>query len=254
MTPPRPAERLLLALGIDRPEDIDLEAIAWTAGAAVKYRPLDRCEAMIVGSKDRAIIAVNSNALPVRQRFSLAHEIGHWHHHRGRVLVCRSEDIGNPAPRALDPEKEADGFASDLLLPDYLVRPRIRAMDRVTLSEVRALAKEFSTSVTAALLKIVESNGFPLLAVCHDRNRRRWFRRAPGVAGWWFPREHLDVESFAFEMLYGNAAESRFPRKIGADAWFDFRHAGRFELLEQSYLLPNSEILTMLVLPDEAME
>jgi hypothetical protein len=37
----RPAERILLELGIERPPDIDLEAIAWTLGAMVKYRTLD---------------------------------------------------------------------------------------------------------------------------------------------------------------------------------------------------------------------
>ena len=73
----RPAERILLELGIERPDQIELEAIAWTGGAAVKYRPLDQCEAMIVGTERRAIITVNSNALLRRRRFSLAHEIGH---------------------------------------------------------------------------------------------------------------------------------------------------------------------------------
>ena len=38
MTALRPAERMLVALGIERPDQIDLEAIAWTGGAVVKYR------------------------------------------------------------------------------------------------------------------------------------------------------------------------------------------------------------------------
>ena len=73
----RPAERILRELGIETPEGIDLEAIAWTLGAAVNYRPLDQCEAMIVGGSKRAIITVSSNAIPSRRRFSIAHEIGH---------------------------------------------------------------------------------------------------------------------------------------------------------------------------------
>ena len=73
------------------------------------------------------------------------------------------------------------------------------------------------------------------------------------VPGWWFPRDDLDPESFSFEMLFGGAAESSFPRKIGADAWFEFRHAGRYEVQEQSFLLPNDEVLTVLLLPDEGL-
>jgi Zn-dependent peptidase ImmA (M78 family) len=79
MTVPRPAERILMELGIARPAEIDLEAVAWTLGAAVKYRPLEKCDAMIVGSVDRAVITISTNGIPERRRFSLGHEIGHWH-------------------------------------------------------------------------------------------------------------------------------------------------------------------------------
>lgn len=55
-------------------------------------------------------------------RFSVAHELGHWHHHRRRSAVCLSDDIGNPAKGPLDPERVADGYAADLLMPRYLSR------------------------------------------------------------------------------------------------------------------------------------
>jgi hypothetical protein len=44
-----PAERMLMGLGISEPKEIDLDAIAWTKGAVVNYRPMDGCEATIVG-------------------------------------------------------------------------------------------------------------------------------------------------------------------------------------------------------------
>jgi len=249
----RPAERILLDLGIESPQDIDLEAIAWTLGAAVTFRPLDKCEAMIVGGDRRAIITVNSKAIPARRRFSTAHEIGHWHHHRGRILFCGPRDIGNPGDEALNPEKQADQFASDLILPSFMVKPRISKMKRPTLAAVREIADAFQASDTATLLKIIDLDQFPILAVCHNKERRRWFRRAPMIPGWWFPRAELDHESFAFEMLFGNAVESAFPRKTGADAWFEFRGVDRFEIQEQSFRLPNDEVLTLLTLPDEAL-
>ncbi len=254
MTALRPAECMLVALGIERPDQIDLEAIAWTGGAVVKYRALDQCEAMIVGAERRAIITVNSNALPVRQRLSLAHEIGHWHHHRGRILVCGAADIGNPAHSVLDPENQADQFASDLMLPGFMFRPHIMKMKRLALSSAREIADEFNASLTATLLKLADADHFPMMIVCHNKQRRRWFRRAPMVPGWWFPRNDLDPESFAFEMLYDGTAESSYPRKIGADAWFEFRNVDRYEVQEQSFPLPNDEILTLLILPEEALE
>jgi hypothetical protein len=244
---------MLIALGIERPEQIDLEAIAWEHGAAVKYRPLDRCEAMIVGAQRRAIITVNCRAIQTRRRFSLAHEIGHWHHHRGRILFCGAADIGNPAHAPLDPENQADQFASDLLLPDFMFRPRIVKIKPLMLSTIREIAEEFNVSLTATLLKLAGSDRFPIVIVCHNKQRRRWFRRAPMVPGWWFPNENLDAESIAFEMLFGGAAEISYARKVGAEAWFEFRGVERHEIQEQAFLLPNDEVLTLLILPAEAI-
>lgn len=63
------AERLLRSLGIERPEEIDLEAVAWSLGAKVKYRQLKSCEARICGCGDRAIISIDSEKIPQRRRF-----------------------------------------------------------------------------------------------------------------------------------------------------------------------------------------
>jgi Zn-dependent peptidase ImmA (M78 family) len=247
------AERILIELGITQPSDIDLEAIAWTRGAAVNYRPLDRCEATIVGSERRAVITVNSNSIPVRRRFSLAHEIGHWHHHRGRVLFCGPREIGNPANGPLDPEHQADAFASDMILPDFMFRPRILKLKEISLSAVRGLREEFQASLTATLIKLVKSDRFPILIVCHSKERRRWFQRANMVPGWWFPSDDLSPDSFAFELLFNDAAESTFPRKVGGGAWFGFRNADRYEVQEQSFRLPDDEVLTLLIIPEDGL-
>src|ERR1041384_2751350 len=135
-----------MGLGIGAPKDIDLDAIAWTRGAVVHYRPLDNCEAGIVGGKSKAVIAVNSNSIPTRRRFSLAHELGHWHFHKGRILYCTNSDVFNPAHGEFDPEKQADDFASDLILPNYLFRPIALKLKKPSLQAVREIAEEFRTS------------------------------------------------------------------------------------------------------------
>jgi hypothetical protein len=120
-------------------------------------------------------------------------------------------------------------------------------MKRLVLSTVREMAEEFNVSLTATLLKLADSDRFPIVIVCHNKQRRRWFRRAPMVPGWWFPNDSLDAESIAFEMLFGGAAEISYARKIGAEAWFEFRGVDRYEIQEQSFLLPNDEVLTLLI-------
>jgi hypothetical protein len=154
---------------------------------------------------------------------------------------------------ANNPETQADRFASDLILPNYLLLPRLSKVKRVTLSLVRELREEFQASLTATLLKLVKSNRFPIMIVCHGQQGRCWFQRADMVPGWWFPSDDLDAESFAFELLFGGIDENSFPRKIGADAWFTFRNADRYELQEQSFRLPNDEVLTLLTIPEEGL-
>ena len=248
------AERLLMELGIDKAKDIDLEAVAWHVGAAVKYRHMDSADATIVGSSTHAIIAVNSSKRPSRQRFSLAHELGHWHYHRGKVLFCGSSDIGNFARGPLDPERQADMFASDLILPRYLARPYISKMKKVTLAHAREIAHEFQASTTATLIRILNEDQFPIVLVCHGKQKRHWFRRATMIPEWWFLRDDLDPDLFAFGILHGGAPEDGFPRKNGAGAWFDFKNVDRFELFEQSFRLPGDEVLTVLTLPEEGLD
>jgi Zn-dependent peptidase ImmA (M78 family) len=249
----RPAEQLLIKLGISDPKQIDLEAIAWHLGAAVRYRHMDTADATIVGSDRRAVIAVNSSRIETRQRFSLAHEIGHWHHHRGRTLFCTPRDIGNPGRTANEPERQADRFASDLILPPYLLRPRLEKLKRIELASFQGVAAEFGASMTATLLKTVDQNMFPIIIVCHGRNGRRWFRRSPMIPDTWFPQGDLDAQSFAFEMLYRRSQAQPTPRKIRAGAWFDLKGADRYEIREQSFPLPHAEVLTVLTLPPEVI-
>lgn len=246
-------ETILQGLGITDPSEIDLDAIAWSVGARVRYRPLDSCEARIVGSGDQAIISVNSKSGRRRQRFSIGHELGHWHHHRGRMLMCGSDEIGIGDVELHSPERMADRFASNLLMPDYLLRQVAKAHSKPTLQSVNAVADVFESSPTATAIRMVEGKYILGLLVCHGPKGRKWFTRSPDVPGRWFPRADLSAESFAFEVLFGNKADDTFPRKVGADAWFDRSDTEEFDIQEQSMRISGSEILTLLTISDERM-
>jgi Zn-dependent peptidase ImmA (M78 family) len=248
-----PAEALLQNLGICQPCDIDLEVIAWHLGVKVKYRQLASCEARIVALGDRGIITVDDRKPHERQRFSLGHELGHWHHHRGRCLVCRSDEIGVWSGKALDPERVADSYASDLLLPWYLFKPVLRSFRRPSLAALREIKATFEVSLTAAAYRIIDSDQFPMMLVIHGDKKRKSFRPSRSVPSRWFPRDELDQDSQAFDILYGKAKEKQHPSKIGADAWFDRRGADQHEILEQSFALPGNEVATLLIFEDEEM-
>ena len=66
-------------------------------------------------------ILVNAAEAETRQRFTIAHELGHWVcqclEGRTEPVYCRAEDVGvDPEAKAL--EREANVFAAELLMPE----------------------------------------------------------------------------------------------------------------------------------------
>ena len=243
---------MLKDLGVTAAGDIDIEAIAYHVGAFIKYRPLEGCEGRIVGVDDRAIITIDNRAIPTRRRFSAAHELGHWNYHRGRSLVCRSDEIGNPATGPLDPERVADGYAADLLMPRYLFGPMASQIGKATFKAVEDLRRKFNTSITATAIRLVEYGPEPAMLVCHAANGRRWFSRPPHIPDKWFPRNDLDADSYAMDVLHGKAERTRRVL-MGADAWFDRWDAQKYELYEETCSTTDDEVLTLLVFKDDEM-
>lgn len=250
--PARP-DKILEELGIIEPKDIDLDAIAWHLGAKVKYRALEGCEARIIGSGDRAVISINNrNTTPARQRFSLAHELGHWMHHRGQQLPCETNGFARTPSDRLDPERVADQFASGLLMPTSMIQPMARRLSKVNFKAIREIAEVFGTSLTATTIRLIEGNHLSGLLVCHTQHGRKWFTRARSVSSW-FPRDELSQDSFAFDILFGGKQDDQFPRKIGADAWFDRGGADRYEIQEQTIRVSDQEVVTLLIIDDDGM-
>lgn len=246
------AEQLLQELGVTHPSEIDLEAIAWHSGVRVKYRGLDGCEARIAGDKAKAIISVRKDVSPGRKRFSIGHELGHWHHHRGQTLICRSKDI-DPEWQGKPPtEKLADQYAADLLMPPYLFRPEVQKAKRLTWELVRELSTLFSSSVTATAIRIITLDLFPALLVCHGMAGRQWFFRADSVPERWFPQDELSSESYAMDVLNGQRS-GHPPRLVKAHSWFSRQEASGFQIFEQSVQQFPGEVLTLLVPKDKAM-
>jgi hypothetical protein len=240
---PRPAERLLRELGITEPKEIDPEVIAYHVGARVRYRPLDGCEARIVGRGNRAIISVDTKCSFQRRRFSIGHELGHWEHHRGLSLVCRVEG----AQTTVASERMANAYAADLLMPYYLFRLLAQQHPRLTFNAVSTLAEVFKTSQTATAIRLVASDHSPAMLVCHATHKRKWFTRASSFPDDWYLKDRIDASSSALEILYGNRSDDPAPRKIKAEAWFISREAWGHEIYEQTMRTGDGEVLTILL-------
>lgn len=245
-------DALLKSLAITTPEDINIEAIAFFAGLKVKHKRLKCCEAMITGMGDRGIIFVQDGTMPARGRFSVAHELGHWARDRGRTVACRSTDIGKFS-KTNDVERAADQYAADILMPWSMFKAVCKEHPRLDLKALKAVAGIFQCSYTATLIRMIDSDLYPnVMMIQHVGGAgRKWFKASRKIPGYWFPRDELDAYSFAFELLNDPAARDEgFPRKIGADAWFDTRGADQHEITEQSFRVPGEGVVTILRLSE----
>jgi hypothetical protein len=239
-------------LGIRQPSDIDLDAIAWTLGARVRYRPLVGCEARIVGKSDEAVISVNSRSSSARRRFSLAHELGHWQHHRGQFLFCRSTDIGSDRGKS-QVERVANRFAAELLMPSYLFDPLLAHLEKPSFASFEQLAESFGVSRTAAAIRAVGRGHSPAILVCHGAAGLRWSVPSATVPDRWRPMKELSPDSTAFAVQFGKLREQRQARKVKASAWFGIRDADRFDIREETVRSTAGETLTLLLLDDGRM-
>jgi hypothetical protein len=141
-------------------------------------------------------------------------------------------------------------ISGELLLPGYILRPYLDQFNTLSFDVVWQIAKAFSTSLPATAIRLVEKGKWPAILVCHGQTGRKWFTRSPLVPSTWFPRDDLDPDSPAFNILFGNTPSQTRPRKINARAWFGRRDAERYEVLEQSVHMPLSvgEILSLLLI------
>lgn len=119
------ASELLRRGGVTQPP-VDVIALAKRCGARViGWDTFDSLSGLLVRLEDAPLIAFNSNHPPGRQRFTVAHELGHLLlGHLDRVHLdfsAREGAEGRPGFNASN-EKQANAFAAALLMPEEWVR------------------------------------------------------------------------------------------------------------------------------------
>ncbi len=239
-------ERLLWVHGVRRPEHIDLEAIAGVTGAHVVYRKLDGCAARLVAAGDRAVISVAADDTLGRRRFSLGHELAHWIQDAQRTsFKCTSADIGPQNAEAKSIEADANIFASQLVLPDYLVWPWL-ADRKPSLDLANAMGNDFQASLTASALKLLQRTKVPTAITCHDQRKLKWSRRSRGFSTDFYIFNELHQETVAFEMAFGAGKGLSRPKRESASRWISGPGAHLMEVWSQSIKLPEGSVLTML--------
>lgn len=165
----RQAERVLAAYWPDGRMPVDPVRIAKAMGVAVREGPLppDISGALVYQDATTAVIVLEETDAPVRQRFTCAHELGHYVY---RTTVIRFSAAATLPPNGvvnvdfrdqtkqngtLPEEQFANRFAASLLMPAREIRRHISA----GLSTIE-LAKVFDVSLDAISVRM-RSLGIP---------------------------------------------------------------------------------------------
>jgi Zn-dependent peptidase ImmA (M78 family) len=157
----RRAIELLEQYGDEPP--IDVEGLAKKLKIRVVREALNRnISGILYREDDTAVIGVNSSQPQSRQRFTIAHEIGHYLLHPGQpVIVERNGRInfrdGRSSQAILPEEIQANRFAAELLMPRRQVVEALRQLtpNASAAGDVAALAERFEVSTQAMEYRLV---------------------------------------------------------------------------------------------------
>ncbi|PZX03190.1 uncharacterized protein DUF955 [Celeribacter halophilus] len=117
-------------MGLEVDSSIPIEAIIGAnPELELRYADLGINDAYIKKiAENRFEIGVNSKHHPNRQRFSMAHEYGHYLLHRGKIHeMPEGEQILHRNGDRNRVEYQANDFAAELLMPEMLVRKSFRS-------------------------------------------------------------------------------------------------------------------------------
>lgn len=146
---------------------VDVEAIVKAEGVEVVEEDLeDEVSGLLVSKNGNHVILVNSDHYPNRQRFTIAHEFGHYLMHRDISNIFFDEALvffrdKEASEGTKYQEIEANNFAAELLMPEYLLKQIIRenpvdAFDEREESLLYKTAKKFQVSVQALTIRLTK--------------------------------------------------------------------------------------------------
>lgn len=243
----RAAQELLKRLRVRNPEEIDVKEICAYCGPLVRFSPLQNEQGRIVRSVDGALIVVAERTLASKQwRFTIAHELGHFVRHEriDQFRICTDLEV-HPVYAGGAIETEANEFAAELLMPEYLFARRCE-VNRPSMHHVREIASAFDTSLQATALRFVTFCPEPCAVVCSWDGAIRWWSATPDF-GFALSRGHaLGSSTYAGDLLAGRHIDDQ-PETIEASGWSDDSRAEDFDVQEHSIALGGTgAVLTLL--------
>jgi Zn-dependent peptidase ImmA (M78 family) len=153
---PAAAAEAILALAKVQQPPVGPRDVARRLGIPVFDWPFsDEISAMFVCFEGKTAIGVNETHPVVRQRFSIAHEIGHYVYADRDAIVLdffgRERGFSFESSESFESETKANQFAADLLMPASWVKKDVGGAQ----PDLRLLAKTYGVSEQAMWFRLV---------------------------------------------------------------------------------------------------
>lgn len=226
-------------------------------GLQLHYRPAKSYEGALLRIKNipRGYVVLSTEVREVRrQRFTLGHEIGHYLLPDQQELCqpCGKQQIESWDEELAKPERDANQFAAEVLMPRSIVQPFLREAPRP--GHIEQIAEACATSLTASAYRYCELSSFRIAMVWSEARRVRWFKPSDEFARW-VRKGHVREESYAFDAFERRSVPTKF-ESVPASAWlFERGLRPDARILEHSVPMPAYDgVLTLLLIPEEIEE
>jgi Zn-dependent peptidase ImmA (M78 family) len=142
---------------------VPVDELARAHDAQLSFEPFKGgISGMLFRDAERKVIGVNASHARTRQRFTIAHELGHLLLHESRPMIVdthvyRRDEVSSMGTKK--EEREANAFAAELLMPAAFVQDEARELvdqlPSITAKRlVTQLAQRFEVSAQAMEIRL----------------------------------------------------------------------------------------------------
>lgn len=187
-----------------------------------------------------------------RRRFSIAHELGHFHmptHRRSGQFACGPAELEATEGYGPEEEWEANSFAAYLLMPRKQFRRDCKEMP-ISFESARELARIYNVSITAAARRMIELTSEHCALVATEGRQVTWQDRNEYY--WRMTTRGQEVRPRTFAAgIYDGADPNPAPKRVEPHAWINEGTAGDLLLVESTHAVPSqNQVLSLLWAPE----
>ncbi len=204
---------------------------------------------LLKDTQNARIIISNQITNKGRKNFTLAHELGHHYipTHDKKTYQCSP----NPFSSKGIIEREADIFASELLLPEILLKPMLH-MYKADFESIIELSEDCDTSLTATAIKFTKHSDDCCALIATSNNTIDWFGKSSSFPYWIDHGAQISAGTLTASYSLKGVFQEPESQEIHASYWVNGKGIDNSSTLFESCVpMPDyGVVLTMLWFPD----